>query len=114
MPSQRADRYTFRLGHLWRFAPMSIDALSKLLQQDAYSMTIMPDGSGVLMDLHQETLLTFNGSAALMLEGIKDGKAASVIIGSVVERYEVDEETAAADLSRFVEELADAMGLSDA
>lgn len=92
---------------------MSVTALSNLLQQNDYSMTMMPDGSGVLMDLRHETLLTFNGSAALMLSCIQEGETEAAMVNRVVQKFAIDEETAATDVSRFVEELAEAVGLNE-
>jgi hypothetical protein len=93
---------------------MLVATLAEQLQHSDYSITTLPDGSAVLLDLHQESVLTFNGTAAFIVSCIAEGVGEDVIAGRVVGKYEVDETTARHDVARFVRELAQAVGLDPA
>lgn len=89
---------------------MPLEALRSLLEQDTCSMTIMADRTGVLLDLRNESLLTFNETGVFMIERIKQGDNPAAIVAQVIATYQVDEATAQADVSVFVEQLAQALG----
>lgn len=83
--------------------------LSQLLEQNDLTMTVMADGTGVLLDLRNETLLTFNETGSLMFSCLKGGKSEAEIVSCIIETYAVDQATAQADLASFMAELARAM-----
>ena len=89
---------------------MSVKALSALLEQDTYTMTLMADGTGVLLDLHNESLLTFNDTGAFMFNLIKKGDSEEAIVAQVVTTYQVDEATARTDVDAFIGQLKKALG----
>ena len=91
---------------------MTVAALRALLQQDDYTITMMNDGTGVLMDLRKETLLTLNGTAALILAGIDEGASKDEIVARVIQKYQVDEGTACTDVETFLVKLGEAVGVS--
>lgn len=89
---------------------MSVETLRSLLEQDTCTMTVMADGTGVLLDLRNESLLTFNETGVFMCERIKQGDTPAAIVAQVVGTYQVDQATAQADVAVFVEQLAQALG----
>ena len=91
---------------------MSAKTLSALLEKDTYTMTTMADGTGVLLDLHSESLLTFNATGTFMFNRIKEGDNEDAIVAQVIATYQVDESTARADVATFIKQLQDALGLS--
>ena len=90
---------------------MSVKALAALLENDTYTMTEMADGTGVLLDLHNESLLTFNATGTFMFNLIKQGESEEAIVAQVVGTYQVDESTARTDVATFINQLQDALGL---
>lgn len=90
---------------------MSLNALAAILKQDTYTMTLMADGTGVLLDLQNESLLTFNDTGAFMFVRIKEGVSEEAIVAQVVATYQVDEATAQADVAKFIDQLKQALGL---
>jgi phosphatidylglycerophosphatase A len=90
---------------------MPVPLLSTLLQQGEYTITIMEDGTSVLMDLNNEALLTFNGTATLMLAAIEQGASSEAIVTQIIETYQIDRDTAQADVDEFIGNLTRALGL---
>lgn len=93
---------------------MLVETLARQLERADYSITVLPDGSAVLLDLHQECVLTFNGTGALILAGIGKGESEIAIAQQLAQKYAVDAATAGADVRRFIGELADAVGVKAA
>ncbi len=60
---------------------------------------------GVLLDLEQAVYFGLGPSAALLWPHLVDGATAEELTRTLVERAPVDEERAAADVSRFLSEL---------
>lgn len=89
---------------------MLVANLAQQLQHSDYSVTTLPDGSAVLLDLRGESVLTFNGTAAFMLACMREGADEAAITQKVVQKYEVDAATARADVVAFIQQLADAVG----
>ncbi len=89
-----------------------MSALADKLQQADCTVTEMADGTAVVLDLRNEVLLTLNETAAFMLSRLRAGDDASAIARQVVERYEVAEETARADVDALLAELARSMQLA--
>lgn len=91
---------------------MSLKALSAALNEDSYTMTVMADGTGVLLDLKNESLLTFNDTGAFMFSRIKEGESAEAIVAQVLASYQVDEVTAQSDVDAFISQLDQALGMT--
>lgn len=90
---------------------MPLNKLAAALRSDDCSMTELPDGTAVLMDLGSESVLTLNETAACMLASAREGLDEEAIVARVVERYDVDEATARADLSEFLRSLANSLAI---
>lgn len=91
---------------------MSLKALTAALNNDAYTMTVMADGTGVLLDLRNESLLTFNDTGAFMFGRIKEGDSEEAIVAQVITTYQVNESTAQEDVSHFIEQLTQTLSVN--
>lgn len=74
-----------------------------------FSITTLPDGSGVLLDLEREVLLNFNATGAFMLACLAQGLSEGEVVQRVLERYAIDPATARADVAQFAEKLLQAI-----
>ena len=99
----------FRLSIL----TMSGTSLSALLQKDAYTIAEMPDGTSVLLDLENESLLTFNDTGAFMFSLVKDGESEEAIVAQVVAKYRVEDAMARLDVSAFIAQLKVALKIAE-
>lgn len=87
-----------------------LDRIAEALQGGRLTVNALDDGSGVLLDLDGEQLLTLNGSGMVLVQAIEAGaRDPDALATALVERYEVDAATAAADALGFVERLAEAL-----
>jgi len=84
----------------------SVD-LSRLLSSDAVSQTRLADHSGVILDIDSLQVFSVNDTGMCLVEALRDGiDDHQGLVRRVVEEFEVDPGTAAADVDLFVEELA--------
>jgi hypothetical protein len=86
-----------------------MDDFARRCKTGELSITTMPDGSGVLLDLAHEVLLNFNATGAFMLACLTEGMDEARVVTRVLERYDVDQDTAHADVAQFVDQLARAI-----
>lgn len=77
-------------------------------------MTVMADGTGVLLDLRKESLLTFNATGTFIFGRLKEGDDEETIVSQVISTYAVDKATAQTDVADFIEQLQQALGLNAA
>lgn len=86
-----------------------MDNFARRCKAGELSITTLPDGSGVLLDLEHEVLLNFNATGAFMLACLAEGLDEADVVARVLERYEVDQDTAHADVAQFMDQLARAI-----
>jgi hypothetical protein len=65
------------------------------------------DGELVILDLTASVYLTTNGSGAFLAKLLTDERTESELVDALVTEYGIDSETAAADTSAFVAQLAE-------
>jgi hypothetical protein len=81
--------------------------LSRLLSSDGVSQTRLADHSGVILDIDSLQVFSVNDTGMCMVEALRDGiDDHEGLVQRIVEEFEIDRETAAADVNAFVEELA--------
>jgi len=81
--------------------------LSRLLSSEAISQTRLADHSGVILDIDSLQVFSVNDTGMCLVEALRDGiDDHQGLVRRVVEEFEVDLGTAAADVDAFVEELA--------
>lgn len=84
----------------------SVD-LSRLLSSEAISQTRLADHTGVILDIDSLQVFSVNETGMCLVEALRDGiDDHQGLVRRVVEEFEVDPGTAAADVDLFVEELA--------
>jgi hypothetical protein len=80
--------------------------LSRLLSSEAVSHTRLADQSGVILDLDSLQVFSVNDTGMCLVEALRDGvEDHEGLVKRIVEEFEVDRETAAADVDAFIEEL---------
>ena len=66
-------------------------------------------GEYIVMNIGGDTslnhMITLNETGALIWNGIADGKSESDIAELIVSQYEVDTETAASDIKKFIDKM---------
>lgn len=78
--------------------------LGQLLSSDQLTRTTLVDGSGVILDVDSLEVYTLNETGMTLVEALARG-ASSIdeLVGALQAEYEVDEETARADILELVE-----------
>lgn len=88
----------------------SLERIAQALKSGRWTVNALDDGSGVLLDLDGEQLLTLNSSAMLLIRAIESGvRDAGALAQTLVRSYSVEVATAEADTAAFVERLAAAL-----
>jgi hypothetical protein len=84
----------------------SVD-LSRLLSSEAISQTRLADQTGVILDVDSLQVFSVNETGMCLVEALRDGvDDHDGLVKKLVGEFAIDEETAAADIDAFVEELA--------
>jgi hypothetical protein len=80
--------------------------LSELLSSDVLTQTKLADETGVILDVDSLQVFSLNETGMFLVEAMRDGAVTrEELVARMVESFEVDEETAGADLDAFVGEL---------
>jgi hypothetical protein len=86
---------------------MNIEPLSSVLVSDRLTQTILPDGTGVVLDIDGRQILTLNATGMYLVEQLRSGADST---GELAERlasaFEVEAEVAQADVEEFAATLA--------
>jgi len=87
-----------------------LDRIRTALDSGRLTVNALDDGSGVLLDLDGEQLLTLNPSAMHLVRSVESGAGdIDALASALTERFEVDAERARADAAGFIERLAGAL-----
>lgn len=87
-----------------------IDSIRTALDSGRVTINALDDGSGVLLDVEGEQLLTLNRTGMFLVQSIERGSATVEDLGAgLAERYEVDVDRAVADVEHFVAEVAESL-----
>ncbi len=87
-----------------------LDRIRAALDSGRLTVNALDDGSGVLLDLDGEQLLTLNHSAMQLVQNIESGALdLTALATALTERFEVDPERARRDAAAFIERLAGAL-----
>jgi len=89
---------------------MSIRELKHQLEQDRLSLTLMDDGSGVLLDARKEALFSLNPSGLFVIQQVAAGvDRLDTLADAMVERFRIDAEQARRDAEAFIRALLDTL-----
>lgn len=88
----------------------AIGAIREALDSGRLTINALDDGSGVLLDVDDEQLMTLNATGMRLVQSIEGGADDVESLGRLLsEAFEVDTERAEADASAFVVEIAGAL-----
>jgi hypothetical protein len=80
------------------------------LASQRLTINALDDGSGVLLDIDGEKLLTLNRSGMTLVRAIEEGaEDAAALRERLCARFDVDAERAETDAAAFVQEVAQAL-----
>ncbi len=83
------------------------ETLAARLRSGELTVTRLVDGSGVILDVNGLKVYSLNETGMFLVERLQQGIVDHErLSAALVERFEVDPETAARDLEAFVEELS--------
>ena len=83
-----------------------IEKLAAMLSDDELTTTKLVDGTGVILDVDSLQVFTLNQTGMVLVEAMGQGVADhDGLVSKLVAEFEVDHETAAADLDVFIEDL---------
>jgi hypothetical protein len=93
--------------------PMSdFQMLASTLRGEHYSLTKLADATGVLLNVDARLVHTLNETGVFLVEAIMAGAVAPEdLVAALVTAFEVDQQTAAQDVTRFLEELGHKLAL---
>lgn len=85
---------------------MPIQSIADHLETGRLTLTIMDDGSGVLLDTEREALFSLNATGLVLIQQIRAGaKNIEDIAAVVAERFQVGPEQARRDAVRFLTDI---------
>ncbi len=88
-----------------------IEALAARLRSQELTVTRLVDGSGVILDVNGLKVYSLNETGMFLLERIQGGTVTTGdLVRALVEHFEVEPETASADLQSFLDELLGRLG----
>jgi len=91
-------------------ADAAISSIRQALDTGRLTINALDDGSGVLLDIDGEQLLTLNATGMHLVQSIEDGLLdVAGLRDRICERFEVEATRAESDARAFVIEVADAL-----
>lgn len=88
-----------------------IGVIASALSSGRLSINSLDDGSGVVLDIEQERMMTMNASGIRLMQAIAEGNVTSDALTEVLSnQYGVSTETAGRDVRNFVRETASRLG----
>ncbi|MDX1625619.1 MAG: PqqD family protein [Wenzhouxiangellaceae bacterium] len=91
-------------------AHAAIDAIRRGLRDGRLSINALDDGSGVLLDIEGEQLLTLNRTGLLLIQAVEGGADDVAELGAVLTaEFEVEPERAERDAEGFLDTVRDAL-----
>lgn len=89
---------------------MSIKIIRQALESERLTINPLDDGSGVVVDVEAEQLLTMNASGLAIIQAISDGlDDPAGIAERLTTRFQVDTPQACTDVNDFLEQVSGAL-----
>ncbi len=89
---------------------MPIQQLSEQLKQGRLSLTVMDDGSGVLLDVKEEALFSLNPTGLFLIQQLQDGEASlEMLAAALADQFQIDGAQARQDAEQFLNDLSAAL-----
>ena len=87
-----------------------IDQIRHALEAERLTINALDDGSGVLLDVEGEQLLTLNATGMRLIRAIADHAASAEELGArMASEYDVTPDRAEADVRMFIDHVARAL-----
>ncbi|MDT8408241.1 MAG: PqqD family protein [Wenzhouxiangellaceae bacterium] len=88
----------------------AIARIKQALQSQRLTINALDDGSGVLLDVEGEQMLTLNRTGMRLVQAIDEGAESLQVLASVMTgQFEVSSEQAENDARAFIDEIAAAL-----
>lgn len=85
----------------------AIETLAAAIDDKRLTINALDDGSGVVLDVDGEQMLTANATGVLIIQSIAEGRRSlNLIAEQVSERFDVEPERARSDAAAFVSKVA--------
>lgn len=89
---------------------MSIDHIRRHLDSGRLSVTVMDDGSGVVLDGEREALFNMNATGLFIVERIQRGADSfDAVAEALAESFQIETPKARADVRKFLDDLSAAL-----
>jgi len=86
---------------------MTIKYIEDQLNAGRLSVTVMDDGSGVLLDSEREALFNLNATGLFIIERIQEGcESVETLANEMGQAFQVARERARSDAERFIKDLS--------
>lgn len=84
-----------------------LEVIAQALEKERLTINPLDDGSGVVLDVDDEQLLTMNATGITIVQAIADGARDIEAIADVITaRFEIDEQAAREDVRAFIDNVA--------
>jgi hypothetical protein len=91
-----------------------LNELAAKLQHAWEEMTVLPDGTAVVVDLQGNRIFTFSDTGAFLVQQLRDGVSDMSRLSAVLcEHFEVEEDQAHRDIAEFLATLMKQLDLPD-
>ncbi len=88
-----------------------IKHLAELLDNQTITFTKLADDSGIVLDTDTAQVMSLNESAIFLIEAMSKGaRTDDELVRALLAEFEVDDDTARADVESFLEELSKHVG----
>jgi len=85
---------------------MSAETIAEAMTTGRLSLTVLDDGSGVLLDQEKEALLSLNTTGLAIVSAIADGcREEQDLAERLSQQFDIDPEKAKADVHHFLTQL---------
>jgi hypothetical protein len=86
---------------------MSIDRIKTHLDSGRLSVTVMDDGSGVVLDGEREALFNMNSTGLFIIDQIRRGSdSIDAVADALATTFQIKPSTARSDATRFIRDLS--------
>lgn len=84
-----------------------ISLIADAISRARLSINALDDGSGVVLDMEREQMITMNASAIRLMQAIAEGSTTpDALADSLSRRYRIGIESARRDVQQFIDETA--------
>jgi len=88
-----------------------IEHLAALLDNKTIAFTKLADDTGIVLDTNTAQVMSLNESATFLIEAMSSGaRTGDELVHALLTEFEVDGDTARADVEAFLEDLSEHVG----